>query len=83
MPRNVQDTRRLSGVVRTRHVARFNKAGVDVGPVETPVHMVNGKAVGTTNLGDESRPLAAVQCCTLDSRYLAPVTPVHPPGGQH
>lgn len=64
----------------TKHVRRFNKCGVQVGPVESPLSIVNGEPISTTHIGDQRDAAWTVHGCAVYLGSPSPLCPVHKPG---
>lgn len=63
----------------TEHVGRFDERGVQVGPVQAPLRVVDGEAVGSAHVGHQSDPPRPVHRRSVDLWLPAPLGPVHVP----
>ncbi len=71
------ETARLVERVQTLHVGAFNHACVQVSPVESMVHIINGQSVGPAHFIHQGRNGAAIHVCSGYTRSTTPLCPVH------
>lgn len=65
--------------VLTEHVGRLDEGGVQVGPVEAALCVVDGESVSSAHVSHQSDPTCAVHRCPVDLWLPAPLGPVHVP----
>lgn len=66
----------------TEHVGGLDQRGVQVGPVEAALRVVDGESVGSAHVGHQSDATRPVHRRAVDLRLPAPLGPVHVPVGE-
>lgn len=63
-------------------VAAVDEIVLGVGPIKLLLAVVQRQAIGPVDVPfHHQRAVGTIQASTLDLRHLAPVSPVHEPGG--
>lgn len=66
----------------TQHVGGLDERGVQVGPVEAPLGIVDGETVGPTHVGHQGDAAHAIHGRPVDLWPATPLCPVHEPERQ-